>query len=351
MRRSIVRRRPKGLRILGELLATAALLSVAAIPATASQAATPNNRPISITGALNSVSCGSLNTCIAVGSGIVATHDAGLTWISEPAPSAILESRTSRELTALSCPTSAKCVGVGFDGTIIATDTGGARWVFDRVLPNPGYLDGVACESAMRCVAVGFGLRPTIVITTDGGTKWVVIPSPVNVQQLAAVSCPSSDDCLAVGADDANGVVIATKDGGLSWVKLHVPANQRGLTSVSCSSIVHCIAVNDLSAIVTSNAGVTWTREPLPNQSYPVAISCASDRTCLAVGGRAILVTHTDGTRWRVVHVSAGSTSYMNSVSCSSDEDCVAVGRGPGEGAILTTVDGGTSWRSPESAS
>ena len=109
--------------------------------------------------------------------------DAGHTWSAEP-------SGTNRDLSGVSCPSTATCYAVGANGTILTTKDG-SPWApaSSSTAPATFDLDQIACPSVSTCYVTGnlgpqtssvqgTGVNPTttnkpqMLTTSDGGTTW-----------------------------------------------------------------------------------------------------------------------------------------------------------------------------------
>jgi photosystem II stability/assembly factor-like uncharacterized protein len=339
---------------------------------------------------LQSVSCGSATTCMAVGGGIgprggigvgvvFLTTDGGLTWRARPAPPGM------GGLEGVSCVGSLDCVLNGSDpaaesslSAVTAND--GSSWTTRPVVVGIGGLQSVACPAPLRCVAVGTDSSTThMVRTTDGGKSWTAQTMPVGVVGLSAVSCGSRSDCVAVGSqvvpgqqesDALEGAVVTTTDGGATWDVPALPSGIGYLSAVSCPSTLHCLALGDApgvnQAIVVStvNGGATWSAPVVvPSTGAVEGVSCATTAYCVAVGekysdvpGPAVPVaevTRNAGTLW-VGHPLPGRGEEPAGISCPTTSLCVAVGALTHDvvccsdaavpGALMISNDGGARW-------
>ena len=332
---------------------------------------------------LSSVSCVGPASCIAVGEGAGASslatlveHWDGTAWsiVASPNPTAALQSY----LTAVRCPTTTKCVAVGYYTTASATKTLAERWDGTSwsilASPNPGgttftVLSGLACPGVTSCFAVGnYGSnsdRRTLIARWDG-TSWSIVasPHPAAVQShLTNARCLSTTSCYAVGAYGDNTLV--ERWDGTAWSFVPSP-NARGagtseLNAVACITATRCIAVgdSDVTTLVEQWNGTSWSISAPPlggSQSGLAQVACSSTTSCFAVGSSfdgsvgESLVERWDGTRWSIVaspnptgSVGAGLTG----VACPSASSCFAVGIvSTASSASKTLVEhwNGTSW-------
>jgi hypothetical protein len=172
---------------------------------------------------INSVSCVSTSSCTAVGwynylpenagavhRTLVVSWD-GTSWSVVPSPN--VGARTN-ELDSVSCVSASSCVAVGYYGDIVRVwlplvlSWNGAVWT-PATIASPGEgasdLDSVSCVSASSCIAVGNSeFSAYTFVSSWDGSAWTTIPSPnVNPENpgdyLTSVSCVSSSWCVSVG--------------------------------------------------------------------------------------------------------------------------------------------------------
>ncbi len=319
---------------------------------------TPQTLPSSASDLNNfrAVSCATVSDCVVVGEStldsvgdpILTTMNGGSTWGAASVPSG------TGDFSAVSCVIDTlQCVAVGTSASgyadiLISTD-GGNTWA--NQVPPAGTvpLNGVSCATTSDCVAVGNShSSPGIVVTDDGGSTWTSESVPSPTTDLEGVSCASSAECVAVGgSSNGNAIVIAGSDAGQFWSSSSVPTGTAALSRVSC--IIACVtvgSVNGVAAALTNQTGIWAAALTFPQgMSDPSAISCPGASDCAVVGYDSIAVTSDGSTTWDF----PTGVSYLNGVSCISATDCVAVGendQSQSNGAILVTVDGGTTWTS-----
>jgi photosystem II stability/assembly factor-like uncharacterized protein len=114
--------------------------------------------------------------------------------------------------------------------------------------------------------------------------------------------------------------------------------------------LVALVAALDVVAVESASADTVpgW----VVNQQYPAAadaawsVACPSTSTCFAVGENStnsaeILATIDGGAHWTSQAVPAGLTE-LTTIACASTIVCDAVSGS----TVLSTTDGGTTWRS-----
>ena len=330
------------------------------------------NRPI--TESLNSVSCTSTTSCLAVGfqSNTMAPPGPettltemlnGASWsvVSSPNPG-----NNVNDLTGVSCTTSTNCVAVGYYSntsgdtyqTLIET-WNGTSW---SVTPSPDQgsgdneLFGVFCTSSTNCVAVGDSINGSgysqTLIETWNGTGWSIIPSPdpgIPSSGLEGVYCLTSTNCVAVGyyfnGPSTQGLVETWNGTIWSVSPSPGPADAGNLVSVSCTSATNCVAVGSYvggpgsQILIESWNGSVWSVTTSPNQGRQDAlssVSCISSTNCIAVGNylpptgyaNQTLIESWNGISWVITpSPSPGAVAYFYGVYCISSTYCIAVGQ------------------------
>jgi hypothetical protein len=269
---------------------------------------------------------------------------------------------TTPGLDSVSCVSVTSCVAVGasFAGALVERWDGTSWTVVDSPTPAGSVgasLDGVSCASATDCSAVGASQVATVLgnITEVGpaplaehwnGISWSVEAEPTGApfSSLAGISCPSSTSCAAVG-DSAS---VQQWDGKKwSMSPLSAKSSESEFTSVSCLSATDCFAVgNYLSSNTQGNTlverwnGTTWTVVPSPKLTGPGdallgGVSCSTPTNCMAIGSMISIVAASglverwDGTRWQILNPpSPPGAQFVQwaGVSCSSPTSCFAVG-------------------------
>ena len=313
--------------------------------------------------------CSDAEDCVAVGvaadaSGqdpapyVASTHDGGTTWSTGSFPAA------SGGLTSVSCTSVQDCVAVGplygngsfTDGAWYSTD-GGASW---QAASGPwqstaAVVDAVSCAAGTTtcdAASAGGAADASVLYTsTDSGRSWGAVPeSPATSQTFAAgihgLSCATAATCVAVG--------IAAVPGGPGGITTYEPA-----------------------ALVTDDGGTTWHEQPLgpatnspARFAEPMAVSCPTTSDCEAVGieqsapgsyASVAWATTDGGATWSsqdpTPDVASSANPVTFDVSCPAPGTCVAAGYTntvetisgstylvPSGPVLEKTVDGGANW-------
>jgi hypothetical protein len=216
---------------------------------------------------LSGVSCATNRVCLAVGArgenrtAALVERWSGGRWSTQPSPG-LPEGST---LASVSCPTVNMCVAVGQttngnEGKPFIAMWNGERWsISNRRQPTgPGELVDVSCASASVCVAVGQaqGRTPTgwpgpwPLAVTWNGRDWTTQKPPNHYlapgflqPMFYSVSCTSVSFCVVVGGGGRNGWIQSWD--GQKWTRQR--GNAPGWTAfgVSCPSTHVCLALSN----------------------------------------------------------------------------------------------------------
>jgi len=215
-------------------------------------------------------------TALAVGDmgTILRSVDAGVTWTSIP-------SGTTNPLFGATFASDTVAIVAGGGGTILRSANGGESWTS----ATSGVVQNLlAVAFADASVGVAVGTAGTAVRTTNGGMTWTPVVSGVQVF-LAGVAFGTPTVGVAVGGA---GQVIRTTDGGQSWnqVPSATASNLSGVAFAGPSTVFATISFPEGAAILSSNAGASWSSAPWI-ASYPfTAISFQSSTLGFIVGER-----------------------------------------------------------------
>jgi outer membrane protein assembly factor BamB len=329
------------------------------------------------------VSCVASGDCVAVGGEATAGGNEvplaeewdGSTWV--PISSPVDPSGSPLTLLySVSCLSINDCMAVGqynyqASGVpeTLAEQWNGTTWsIVDTPLDTTedgSYLTGVSCISATSCEAVGYSITTHVgllfIAEVWNGSTWSsqTIPQQSHFEYLWGVSCTPSGGgayCDAVGYyQSPSGAFqpLAEVWDGTAW-SIDLPLVPSGSTwdsymeGVSCVSSTDCEAVgyaNDLGTLAEVWDGTSWSIQATPNPSAGApgsqlsAVSCTSASSCTAVGqynvntaADPVMLTEAwDGTSWTTQTTPASTgASYLRSVSCvttaSSAYFCNSVG-------------------------
>jgi hypothetical protein len=273
-----------------------------------------SNPPGTANAELNGVAC-ALSSCMAVGeysrkSGgdrALAESWDGAAWTLRlpPKPRSI----DDMVLQDVACVSPMSCTAVGrFSQELQAVSSNtaplierwdGTEWRIERsAIPRASLdteLNAVACPTSDRCVAVGFQRNPGGTFSTfaeiRNGTMWKMLataePSKSSYAKFSDLACPRPDRCIAVGwsASGTNLRSLVESWNGARWkvVPTPTPAESTSsvLTAIDCVDVTYCYAVGIYQQVSpTEHAfseswdGAKWTIVPLPPGTTAVSASC-----------------------------------------------------------------------------
>ena len=391
-----------------------AALSACCLAALMAGPASATASPSVINASLTDVSCPAATSCVAVGwflgriQGTSAYQNFtlaetwnGSTWTIVPSPSPRLPGGGA-QLNSVSCTSSTSCMAVGETLTFhepggyliphpLAESWNGTTWSIAATpkLANSGAsLNGVSCTSPSNCMAVGnegFPKNPNLFTLAEqwNGTAWKFVSTPPpptpGAITFSSVSCAGAAACMAVGFFGYNNgtgtsLTLAEQWNGTSWHRLGTPTPDSSgtLAGVTCTAASACMAVgghleNGLTLVNGTLGGAVERhrvegarREPQPQGrelrrarqrlvQRPGGVH--GHRRRRARGGRSpgsAVAEAWNGASWSILHSpSPGSFSdELLRVSCTSASSCMAVGddQGMGDQVTLSEAWNGTSW-------
>ncbi len=278
---------------------------------------------LTVIGALDAVSCVSIQSCSAVGTRFVGgaglgqtlvAHWDGNAWARVPSPTP----GQGGGLNGISCVSASNCIAVGHSLSTSGSERtlvegwNGTRWAV-TASPNPSgggsSLSGVTCLTASRCIAVGAHAPSqqtshTLIEQWDG-MSWTIVPSPnggsSTMSKLSAVACTGMSACVAVGSSSGaqGSTTLAEVWDGSSWriAPSANPASGSGsFLGVSCLRATDCVAVGvgltgagKTATLIERWRGAGWTLaahpDPKPSKgSALIGVVCAFPTECIAVG-------------------------------------------------------------------
>jgi photosystem II stability/assembly factor-like uncharacterized protein len=246
---------------------------------------------------------------------------------------------------------------------LLTTTDGGATWSSSDLAASSGpvYRD-ITFADLDHGWAVGFDQRNTgtcsILASTDGGATWheQYSDGPGSFG-LGSVAFADPSHGWAVGSQwgafDPEGILLATTDGGATWeAQTTGPGKQIALHDVAVADETHCLVAGTAGTVLsTSDGGATWREfgsAGAGRRAHLLSVSFSDPDHGWAVGAHArgadagvIFATSDGGATWSAQDPGTGVGS-LDCVDFPDRQHGWAVGRG---GAILTTADGGDSWR------
>ncbi len=278
-------------------------------------------------------------------------------WTPAPAPSI-------DPAIAISCPSTALCVGVSQGEVLSSADpaAGGSSWIATTAVTGSIHagLIGIGCGSAApaSCIAAVSDGSVLVGSGTAAAPSWtrstVLNPGGFGTANVNSIGClrGAMASCLV----PAPGGQLARVLGGVGPVAPSVILTSAGgLTAVrglACPSAVLCIGVDNAGAVLRTTQpagpGSGWRRsvQPAAAASGPEgrtgptglnAVSCPTVHFCAAVGDQDTLLTSTRpaaaalwGATKLPFKIAEGSGATvrddLGAVSCASSKLCVSTG-------------------------
>jgi photosystem II stability/assembly factor-like uncharacterized protein len=256
---------------------------------------------------------------------ILLTKDGGKTWQRRP-------SGTTKTLLAVSFADHEHGFIVGSGGTLLATVDSGATWQ-PQNSATKDHLLGVYALSPARVFAVGaFG---TLLSTSDTGRSWskhelkwdtliqrIVKENGYVEPNLNAIYFSSPEIGWIVGEF---GLILHTRDGGQTWISQRYGSELPQLYAVKFLDDLRGWAVGQAGNLIqTRDGGQDWSAVELETKRDLYHVSLESERGII-VGDGVVLVTHDGGSSWK----SMGSNPedrWLSGVALKSSE-AIAVGQ------------------------
>ena len=310
-------------------------------------------------GIVNSVSCTSSTSCVAVGQYIdIFNHSQafvsvynGSDWVNQEVAGSLNVGGLAL-LDSVSCHTSTFCVAGGqyWEASnhwqAFVSVYNGSDWVNQEVagsinLGGRGIVNSVSCTSSTSCVAGGSyrdssNYQQAFVSVYNGGT-WVdqEVAGLLSVGKsavLRSVSCASSTSCVAGGSyvDSSNNQqAFVSVYNGSTWVDQEVAGslNVGGdalLSSVSCPTSAFCIAggqYTDSSLNGQAFTSISTLHSPTTTTSRPVTPARVSGAVYFASGSSSLTVStkHTLNTLATQIVSQSQSSVNLNGYTSSSE--------------------------------
>lgn len=234
---------------------------------------------------------------------------------------------------------------LGSSGVLLATTDGGITWneLASGVLPGLNAVKFFDEKNGLVC-GDGCGAYPGgIFSTSDGGQSWRPIVGPLGGSWLAMES-KNAKHAILVGMW---GRTANLHDGELVPTGLTVPGGRRIRAVKSQGTTVFAVGDGGLVLVHRDYPNGSWTNVelPLPDAARSVCdfhtLSMVGERVW--IGGRPgsiVLFSPDAGTTWTIQKTD--SRVPLNAIQMLDAKTGWAVGE---FGTVLTTTDGGTSWK------
>ncbi len=317
----------------------------------------------------NGISCPSIENCYAIGYSqintnsprnffLISTTNEGASWNKLNLPS------TGIDLESISCASIDRCLAVGMypsvnEGLIMITTDGGSTWSNSTMLGNGNsapYSFQVSCPINTRlCVVSGYppssnGSVPVpleVEVSSDGGSTFSLansISTPYNGDGWPMeLACSNAGTCLIIAHEDmpnSPGVtfLMASSDGGEDWKPISTPkaiGETNYYINVNCYTGTNCLVLGDTSANTnegiiwtTTDGGVSWAIVTVTFASFDQQELNGSNFSCTASFCRyasslsgTIYSFNLDTSSLSVAYSIPGNQIY--GLSCSTDANCL----------------------------
>jgi hypothetical protein len=246
---------------------------------------------------LGALACHGNNLCVAGdndGNVLSSTAPAGGVSEWHLADINSLPDYSEASVVSLACPASGLCVGAyyqiitalstQYSSIISSVNPAGGAGTWRGAVPevDPDVIEAVSCPSSALCIGVddtGHGLSSTT--PTNHSRPWRRVRIDGG-RTLSAVSCPTASLCVAV--DRAGDVVTSARPTGRQWKVSRIDGDN-ALTGVACPSQSLCVAVDGARhAFVSSDptGGVrAWKRFSGVDGDL-IGVACPSVTLCVA---------------------------------------------------------------------
>ena len=217
-----------------------------------------------------SVSCSNPAFCLAVAT----AGDQVISWDGQ-AWSVPVTVEGANSLEAVGCAPTGYCAAVDAQGNAFAYS--GGSW--SGTSGDWGSVSAISCVSSSFCVSASGG------ISQWNGSQWTMPDSFSDSSSFAAVSCPTASFCTAV--DESGGSFVWN---GLSWSgPVPIEPGRAApttigvtVTGISCPSNSYCAATDDSGGVLQWSSH-TWVRADIDGGHHLTSVSCPSISLCVAV--------------------------------------------------------------------
>ena len=234
--------------------------------------------------------------------------------------------------------TRSDCIAVGDGGLIARSADSGHTW-----LPlNYITYEHLQCLS-FPSSATGWagGTRGTLLRTTDSGYTWGQAPGFNDTNNITAISFRSTDTGYVAG----DSCIWRTYNGGGTWTKYTIPnVSIWRLNYIKAFSRDTVYANYQDKLLRSYNNGQTWTSLTLPQ--YFTQMEFLTPRLGWAMYSNMYYKTTDGGLTWSL-KLTLANSSGVDDMQVLDSNNVVATQNGNGTGSytIISTGDGGQTWR------
>ncbi len=271
---------------------------------------------------------------------ILATHDAGESWLSQR----FGRERALRGISAL--PDGSQAWVVGTEGTILTTLDDGTSWNVQSSETERDLNDIVTLSDGRAWIV---GDEGTVLTSRDRGASWFGRETGTDALLFDVDVLADGATVVAAGGSPLGGdrgEILKSRDGGATWTAIaHPSLNSDAIASIEFSSdgrhgLALQVGTRGSRQLHTRDGGDTWEADAPQSADFLLSVSLQRDGSASTVGagGRAFRSLDA-GNTWQVAPTGSNAMLYSTAFDATGKHG-VAVGMG----AILTTDDGGASW-------
>lgn len=229
---------------------------------------------------------------------------------------------------------------VSRDGYVLRTQDGGNSWTKVSIAVEEPLFDVDMVGPSDGWVVGHFN---TILHTRDGGSSWQpqhyeVPEDAIGSPGLHGLSFVDQTHGWIVGEF---GTILHTDDGGVSW-RSQDSGTQLNLYAVHFSNRLDGVAVGALGTVLkTADGGNHWTKLESKSEKHLFTVSRPSQDSLFAAGQDGVFIlsnSYSKPLEVRPIQI----YTWLSSVTFFNRNQGIAVG---GRGHILTTDDGGKTWK------
>ena len=235
---------------------------------------------------------------------------------------------------------------------IRAEDNGGARASFERLGPYGGDVRSLLMDAQQPSIVYLGTSSGKIYKSTDGGGSWAVLNPGIGRNGFVVdtlIQHPAEQDHIYAGAWDLHsdgGGLFESRDAGLTWTRVPLPQESAAVRGIAlCRSKPSRMIVGTLAgAYVSSDGGIQWKKvggEDL-QKARSVAID-PEDYNTLYVGTWRLAYKSTDfGETWARMREGMALDSDVFSISISKRDPRIVYSSACS--GVYRSVNGAQSW-------
>lgn len=243
---------------------------------------------------------------------------------------------------------------VGGKGVLLETTDGGASWEVRRPPVEDAMHDifftdertgWIVCERSMFAPMKKDESVSYLLKTTDGGESWKRVDVTHGADVDVKLARLAFADAMHGWVFGEMGALFATSDGGATWERQAVPTRHL-LLGASFADAGHGSLVGaGATTLYTADGGATW-REGSIGELPPQFLTKRAEQAPSSVANGSPVASDASRVRARDGETAPDASPRLNAVSFADARHGWAVGS---RGAVLSTSDGGRTWRAQAS--